>query len=148
VDAKPMTRAEGPTALAFAVLFPGRAAGVLALWVVGALPGIFGLQRCPIARWLHHPCPGCGMSRAMQLLARGDVGASLAFQPLAVPVALSAALLAIATAWVTLRRGSPMPLHESRFARIAIGVFVVVQVATVLVWIGRELGFFGGPVPV
>src|SRR6185312_491106 len=103
--------------------FPLRAMGVLLIWVVGVLPSIYGLRRCPIAMWAHHPCPGCGMSRAMQLLARGEVASSLALQPLAVPVALSAALLACATVAVTLLRGSPMPLWEHRFARVAVAIF-------------------------
>ena len=37
------------------------------------------------------PCPGCGMTRAMAALLRGDLPASLRWHPLALPLALAAA---------------------------------------------------------
>src|SRR5580704_9957089 len=85
-----------------------RAAAVAGVWVLSALPVVTGLQRCPVATVFHRPCPGCGMTRALKLLADGDIGASLRMHPLAVPV-LAAGLLFIATTvWTTLILGSPL----------------------------------------
>ena len=38
------------------------------------------------------PCPGCGMTRAMAALLRGDVAGSFRWHPLAIPLVLAAAL--------------------------------------------------------
>ena len=60
---------------------------------------------CLFRRMTHHDCPTCGMTRALALLARGDVRGSLARHPLALPFAAEAmalwllAPLAIVRAW-------------------------------------------------
>lgn len=125
-----------------------RAAGVAAVWVISALPIALGLQGCTMARLLHRPCPGCGMTRALQLLVHGDAGASLRMHPLAVPVLIVGLLFMASTVWVTYVHGSPVPLHRSRFARASIGLAIVVYGAALVLWIARWLGYFGGPVPV
>ena len=52
---------------------------------------------CPMLRVFHHACPTCGMSRALGLLVRGQLTASLSLQPLALP--------AVVSSWLTLAAG-------------------------------------------
>src|SRR5207248_2242084 len=117
-----------------------RALGVAAAWALGALPAITGLARCPSALWLHHACPGCGMTRAVHLLAHGDLAASLVMHPLAVPCALATAVVALATIRSTLLHGSPVSLLGDRFGRGAVVALVAVNVALVVLWCARALG--------
>jgi hypothetical protein len=124
-----------------------RALLVLGAWGIGALPTALGWQKCVVATLLHRPCPGCGMTRAMQLLAAGHVQASLRMHPLAVPVLLAGSIFVASTVWTTFRTGSPVTVYASRVGRVAIGLLAVVYVAAVLLWILRWFGFFGGPVP-
>jgi hypothetical protein len=88
------------------------------------------------------------MTRAVHLFLQGDLSASLAMNPLAVPIALSAVAVALATVLVTLLRGSPMSILESRPARAAVLAFVALEALSVVVWALRFAGFFGGPVSV
>jgi|ERR1017187_7831748 hypothetical protein len=125
-----------------------RAGAVGGVWVLSALPVAFGWQRCPIATLLHRPCPGCGMTRAIRLLASGELGASLRMHPLAVPVLVAGALLAGSTVWTTYAAGSPVRVFRTRFGRLALGLAAVVYGALVVLWILRAVGYFGGPVPV
>jgi hypothetical protein len=125
-----------------------RAAAVAGVWIASALPAALGAQRCVIATLWHVPCPGCGITRALRLLADGQVGASLRMHPLAVPVLLGGTLLMVSTVWATVTLGSPIRLHRSRFGRIAIAVAAAVYGATLALWALRWFGCFGGPVPV
>jgi hypothetical protein len=125
-----------------------RASGVLAIWALSALPVALGLQRCTFAALLHHPCPGCGMTRAIHLLQTGDVAGSLRMHPLALPVLVAVGLVALSTAWTTVDTGSPIPFYRSRLGRAALVLAIAVYAAALLLWIARWFGFFGGPVPV
>ncbi len=126
----------------------GRAAAVASVWVASALPAAFGAQRCVIATLCHVPCPGCGMTRALRLLAAGQVDASLRMHPLAIPVLVAGALLAASTVWTTFTLGSPIRLWRSLFGRVAIAVAIAVYGAALGLWVLRWFGCFGGPVPV
>ena len=130
------------------MIYPGRAAAVLGAWVLGALPAITCLMRCPSAMWFHRACPGCGMTRAVWLLARGDVRGSLAMHPLAVPSVLATSLVVLAVAWWILRRGTFAEITRDRFARVAVVTFVAVNAALVVLWIARAFGALGGLPPV
>lgn len=79
-------------ALWWAVSLVGAAAWfLLAAWTSAAgEPGV-----CLFRRTLELPCPGCGLTRAFSLLARGDLRGAMLFHPLA-PVLLIEAL----AAWV------------------------------------------------
>lgn len=125
-----------------------RAALVAAVWVASALPVVVGWQRCTVATIFHRPCPGCGMTRALRLFAAGDVQGSLCMHPLAVPALLAAGMLVASTVWATYALGTPFVVHKSRFGRGAITVAAVVYALVFLLWVGRWLGYFGGPVPV
>jgi hypothetical protein len=59
---------------------------------------------CLFRRVTHLDCPTCGMTRALSLLAHGDLRGSLARHPMAVPLAAEAALLWL-LAPLALRRG-------------------------------------------
>jgi hypothetical protein len=124
------------------------AALVAAIWVLTAVPVVLGVTRCPIAQFLHEPCPGCGMTRAIELLWHGDVGASLAMHPLAVPTLLVQVVFAMLTVVVTLRRGTPFAIWQMRAARITVHAAAVVLGLDLVLWIARFCGALNGPVPV
>ena len=124
-----------------------RTMGVAGGWLFSALPLLVGVK-CNVARFLHAPCPGCGMTRAVHLLEAGDVIGSLRMHPFAMPVALTSAFFAAVTLWLTLTTGTPFRILSSRLGRAAIIGLVAVQVASVLLWVARLFGLFGGPVPV
>jgi hypothetical protein len=125
-----------------------RAAAVASVWVLCAIPVAMGWQRCPVATFLHEPCPGCGMTRAIRLLLRGDVAGSLRMHPLAVPVLLVGVMIATASVWSTGSMGSPVRAMQSRVSRVALWVAVAVYAATIALWALRWAGWFGGPVSV
>lgn len=101
-----------------------------------------------MAETLGVPCPGCGMTRAVLLLGRGDVLGSLRMHPLAVPSALTSLLVMVATVWITAREGTPFAIVRRKIGQVAVAAFVAVQVAMIGVWIARMLGALGGPVSV
>jgi len=125
-----------------------RAAAVAAVWAVSALPAALGAQRCAIAALFRVPCPGCGMTRALRLLAAGRLDASLRMHPLAVPVLLAGALLMASTVWATVTVGSPIRLHRTPLGRVALALAAVVYGGALGLWALRWFGYFGGPVPV
>jgi hypothetical protein len=126
----------------------GRASAVAGVWGLSALPVLVGWQRCPVAALLHRPCPGCGMTRALELLRAGHFDASLRMHPLALPVLVAGVLVAAATVWSTYAAGSPVRVHRTPFGRAALGLAAAVYGALVVLWILRAAGHFGGPVPV
>jgi hypothetical protein len=125
-----------------------RASGVAAVWLVGALPVLLLRPRCMFARITHRPCPGCGMTRAIDLMRGGDLVASLRMHPFAVPVIVVSMLFAAVTVWLTLRDGTPFRLWESRLGRASVWAMLAVHGGSLLLWALRWLGLFGGPVPV
>jgi hypothetical protein len=125
-----------------------RAVALLAFWVLAVLPVALGWQRCAFAALVHRPCPGCGMTRAIHLLEAGNVPASLRMHPLALPVVVAGALIALSTLWTTLEVGTPFAFYQRRLGRAAIALAIVVYAATFALWCLRWLGFFGGPVVV
>jgi hypothetical protein len=124
------------------------AAAVASGWMVAALPVVLGLQHCPVAALLHRPCPGCGVTRALELLAAGHAGASMRMHPLALPALAAVVLLASSTIWATLASGSPALFHRGQLGRIAMAAMAIVYVAALILWGARSFGYFGGPVPV
>ncbi len=124
------------------------ASGVALTWAIGLLPWALG-ARCPLAELAGVPCPGCGMTRAMRLLLAGDFAHSVRLHPLALPCALATAWLAIVSVVVTFRHGSPRAMIErTGFGPFAVGAYVAVATATLLLWLVRWVGLLGGPVPV
>jgi hypothetical protein len=75
----------------FAAAFAGHALG---LWdLAAATPRLPAL--CPVHALTGHDCPGCGMTRSLLALARGDLGASFRQHPFGAPVLLWAAAAAL-----------------------------------------------------
>ena len=124
-----------------------RAALAALVWLAAALPAALRWQQCGFARMFHMPCPGCGMTRAVTLLLAGDWRGSLHMHPLALPVIAAGAAFALATVWTTYVYGWPM-VHKSRLGRAALVALAVAYAASILLWILRWLGYFGGPVSV
>lgn len=91
-------------------------------WVLGSLAALAAvavlrqlsfplgpeLTICPSRRFLHLPCPGCGMTRAMAAIARGDWAAVGSFHPLA-PLLLAQAALFWGAVLVRSLRREPSP---------------------------------------
>jgi hypothetical protein len=69
------------------------AAALQSVLVLGGAPG----WPCPLAKGLGIPCPGCGLSRAIAALLRGDWQASFASHALAPVILIALVLLAFAT---------------------------------------------------
>lgn len=47
---------------------------------------------CMVRTWTGLPCPGCGLGHAGLALLRGDLGASLKYHPLLIPVSVVLAM--------------------------------------------------------
>ena len=122
--------------------------GVAALWSFAALPFLAPGYRCPVATLTHHPCPGCGMTRAMLLFFAGDFRASFAMHPLALPTALAQAALAAGSFVAAWHHAAPWVMFERRWGRALLAALVLVLAADFVLWIARACGAFGGPVPV
>lgn len=123
---------------ALGLLFGG---ALFALLYVGALP-------CAFAKVTHHPCPGCGSTRAVLALLHGDFDGVLAANPLGPAAAVLMGLFA-GQAWLSiLRWGDMREAGKGRLGTVAKGALVVVAVLEFALWIARFYGFFGGPVSV
>ena len=118
------------------VAVPVAAVGVLAVWD----PAVHGGPvLCPMRRLTAIPCPGCGLTRALGVLARGHVADALTLHPLVWLVVVDAAVLWVLTARRRLGRPSvaPPPARAERRAR-AVAVLVGAQAALfVAVWVLR-----------
>ena len=90
---------------------------------------------CPIATFTPTHCPGCGLSRAIGALVRGDLPASLHFHALAFPFLVGGLLIAAAA---VLPRGARERL-VSRVQRVELRTCVtgLVLVGTIAYWLFR-----------
>ncbi|HEY5724342.1 MAG TPA: DUF2752 domain-containing protein [Methylomirabilota bacterium] len=79
-----------PRRLIWAVSGPA----AVAAWLVAArLIEPDGISWCPIRRLIGLPCPGCGMSRALVALGRGEWARAIDLHPLAPVLVLEVFLL-------------------------------------------------------
>lgn len=104
-------------------------AGAAALAVtVGVWPAVARMvPPCPVHATTGLDCPGCGMTRAVAALARGDFAAALGHN--AVAVGLLLPLLAVVWwSWVR-RRPVPAVVASSAFLPVLLGVVGVFTVA-------------------
>lgn len=88
--------------------------------MLAVLAVLTGSTLCPVAALTGTPCPGCGMTRAVVALARGDLSAAWRWHPLAPLVAGYAAGTAIhwrrhLRAYVRGHSPSPTPLCSRRW---------------------------------
>jgi len=135
-----MTKLEG--ARSPTTTLPKRLLSVALPLLILGLAAVRGVAVCPSAVFLHHPCPGCGLTRATKALFSGDLAGASAYQPLAlviVPLLLGVLGYTLVRYVVTGKAGD---------ARWMGRVMVAVFAALFLVWAARMFGAFGGPVPV
>lgn len=102
---------------------PLLAAAFLAMWN----PSEDGPTICPFALATGTACPGCGMTRAMGFLARGEFSLALRLHPLVFLVAIQAIA---GWLWLLLRRSEKVKPLSTRYINAilvgtAISLFVV-----------------------
>ena len=125
-------------ALALWLVAGAAAAATWAVFGAGGIDPPPGLYFCPSRRFLDLPCPGCGMTRALVALARGEWRRALDFHPLAPLVAAQGAAAWLSWGLWAAGRGQmlrfvPMPY--------VLGVNAALLVS---VWLGR---FAAGTLP-
>ncbi len=81
---------------------------------------------CPFRRLTGHACPGCGMGRALALLAGGALRASVHQHPFALPLVLWTAISAVVPSHVLATR--------QRHASSMLEVGAYLATAALLVW--------------
>lgn len=92
---------------------------------------------CPFFRITGVPCPGCGLSRAVIFLLKGDLASSLRFHAFA-PVVLLAALALILT--VLLPQSIIQPaISRAELLERRTGFTVIILVGLILYWLARLL---------
>lgn len=129
---RPMTDREAyPAAwITLAVL-----AGAFLLWrfVLGE-PTV---SRCWIWEHWHVYCPGCGGTRALMALARGQLGQALRYHPpVVVTLFLAAAYLLTQTVWrLRGKRGLVLYYHR-RWPALLVGLFLVNCLVRNVLWLG------------
>lgn len=96
-----------------------------------ASPSDDGPTICPVALLTGVACPGCGMSRAMAWLLRGDVERATVYHPLA-PIVLVLGLLAVG--WALGRRTWGW---KAASPTLTSGVLIGLAVLLMGVWVAR-----------
>ena len=71
---------------------PGIKVGLMAALLIGCIL-FYGLVGCPFRFVTDIPCPACGSTRAIVSLFRLDISGYFHYQPMAVPLAVSAVVL-------------------------------------------------------
>ncbi|WP_437803869.1 DUF2752 domain-containing protein [Sorangium sp. So ce693] len=106
-----------------------------------------GAPLCPFAIVTHHPCPGCGLTRATLALAQGHLADALRLHPLS-PVMAPLVIAALAyNAAIYVKDGRIAAAEGMQGAWVTrLGIALAILMLTV--WIARFFGAFGGPVPV
>jgi hypothetical protein len=101
--------------------------------------------RCAIREYTGWPCPGCGLTRVAQRLARGDLGAALDANPLGTVAALALAGCTLLAA-LQLLFALPVPRVslDAREARVTRGLLVAAVVVNYAVVVVR-VRFLGWP---
>lgn len=105
----------------------------LAVTLFVRLPGV---PTCAFKLWTGYPCPGCGMTRSVLRLARGDVLESIRFHPLGLVVAaLAAAVLVGGVAGALTGRDPVWRFLDRRGTWLGLGVVA----ALIGVWVVRTV---------
>jgi hypothetical protein len=112
----------------------------IALLCVPRLPTL-----CPMRVMFHVPCPSCGLTRAARLALSGDWAGATRMHPLWLAVLPFSGLVGAAECAAYLRDQRWGRWAELTWVkRIGAGILV----ALVTLWIARQCGAFGGPVPI
>jgi hypothetical protein len=125
----------------------GRAARLGLIGLLFGLAVALEVPLCPFALLTHHPCPGCGLTRATLALVRGDLGGALRLHPLSPLVSPLVVVIFAYNAVVYVREGR-WAAAEGLHGRAVTSLALLLFVALLAVWIARYLGALGGPVPV
>lgn len=122
----------GPRGPLLLWLAAGAAAAAVFFGVGWGLPNGLGFSVCAFKAITGIPCPGCGLTRAMAALARGELILSLHFHPFAPLFAAQAAAL-----WVAI--GASIVRHRPfNIPSRLVGHLIAWQGAALLaLWIGR-----------
>ena len=109
------------------------AAALVALFSVWSPPDEPAFSLCLFRRLSRIPCPGCGLTRAVAALLRGDLRAAFAYHPAAPVLAAEAAALWLA--WgVALFARRPILEPVTRRAEALLGAH---GAALLALWTGR-----------
>jgi hypothetical protein len=131
-DAATAVSLRGAAALARAwrawLVLGAAALGAWALLAVWTPPDDAAWTTCLFRRVTHHECATCGMTRALSLLARGDLRGSLGRHPLAAPLAAEAAALWLLAPLALRRRWRPPARWVARWAVAHLAVVLAVWV--------------------
>ena len=119
------------------------------LIVAAAAVGVIsaGIPVCPSATFLHVPCPGCGMTRAMLAVFKGRFAESWHHHPLAL-VAVPVLLLYAAAHGAAYVKAGDMRNVGWLTGRWADRVLMGLMMAMIGLWVARFFGAFGGPAEV
>jgi hypothetical protein len=89
-------------------------------------PTTQAVDLCPVHRWTHLPCPGCGLSRAMSFVSQGDPLTALGANPFVLfawPLLVALALLALMPKTVRQRVDHALVSHEAIYERSGMVLF-------------------------
>lgn len=140
----PVQANEPPAYSARQVRYWGRAAiTALALGAFGALLAAKAVP-CGFATVTHHPCPGCGSTRAVLALFSGDLRGMLRYNPFGPVMAAILGVLVVQAIVSMLLDGDLRRVG----GRVLTRIVMVVAALEIVVWVARFFGAFGGPVPV
>lgn len=103
-----------------------------AVGAVCAALGTLPFSTCLSRLVLRRPCPGCGMTRAALALLRGDVAASLHYNP--------AALLGAAVAATAVALAAALPEGHPLWGRFTRASLTALALALTAVWALRLAG--------
>jgi hypothetical protein len=109
--------------------------GLTAVFIIAALwspPDEPQFVLCPFRALTHHPCPGCGMTRAFCALAHGELWRAVRFNALS-PLLFLAALGAWARSAATIFRAERVCLIFTRLPRPT-PLVIRATLALVMVW--------------
>ena len=94
---------------------------------------------CPFLNLFGVPCPGCGLTRAITLLAHGDVYAALVFHAFA-PLFLAGIFLSGISSLLPQKKREPLVDRLEDIERRT-GLSAIILVGLVLYWLTRLLFF-------
>jgi hypothetical protein len=103
---------------------------------------------CAVATLTHHPCPGCGSTRAVLALVHGDLDGMLRTNPFGPFMAGVLAVLVYQAITSMLFDGDFRRVAGGQSGKVLTRIVVVIAALETALWIARFCGAFGGPVPV
>lgn len=126
-----------------ATILRDRRVGLLLLGALSIHVGLTSLGlpgwQCAFFRLTGVPCPGCGLTRACMLLAKGDVQASLKFHAFAPIFIVLITILIIGTS-LPASISEPLILKAEGLERRT-GITIIILGGLILYWLARLLLF-------